>query len=44
MSIRQVRAKGRVPVKIFTDEIESQAYAQLARIAELPIIHSHEVS
>ncbi|MFT4561619.1 MAG: tRNA-splicing ligase RtcB [Gammaproteobacteria bacterium] len=41
MPIRQIITTGRVPVKIFTDEIEPQAYAQLAKIAELPIIHSH---
>ncbi len=41
MPIRQVITQGKVPVKIFTDEIEPQAYQQLAKIAELPIIHSH---
>ena len=41
MPIRQVITTGKVPVKIFTDEIEPQAYAQLAKLAELPIIHSH---
>ena len=28
-------------MKIFTDDIEPQAYEQLANIAQLPIIHSH---
>lgn len=33
--------KGRVPVKIYTDEIEPQALQQLINISKLPIIHSH---
>lgn len=33
--------KGRVPVKIYTDEIEPQALQQLINISQLPIIHSH---
>lgn len=41
MPIKTVITKGKVPVKIYTDEIEPSAYAQLAQMAELPIIHSH---
>lgn len=33
--------KGRVPVKIYTDEIEPQALQQLINISQLPIIHGH---
>ena len=33
--------KGRVPVKIYTDEIEHEALQQLLNIARLPFVHSH---
>jgi len=33
--------KGRVPVKIYTNDIDPSAYTQLSKIAELPFIHSH---
>jgi len=33
--------KGKVPVKIYTDDIEHEAYQQLLNISQLPIIHSH---
>jgi tRNA-splicing ligase RtcB len=33
--------KGRVPVKIYTDDIEHDALQQLYNIAQLPFIHSH---
>ena len=41
MPIKKVITKGRVPVKIYTDQIEPQAYQQLLNLSELPIIHSH---
>lgn len=41
MPIKRTITKGRVPVKIYTDQIEPQAYEQLLNISELPIIHSH---
>jgi len=41
MPIHQVITKGKVPVKIFTDEIDSSAIQQLCNIAQLPFIHSH---
>lgn len=41
MPILRTINKGRVPVKIYTDDIEPSAYNQLSRIAELPFIHSH---
>ena len=41
MPIMRTINKGRVPVKIYTDDIDSGAFDQLAKIAELPFIHSH---
>lgn len=33
--------KGKVPVKIYTDEIEHSAYEQLVNMSQMPFIHSH---
>ncbi|ASJ72032.1 RtcB family protein [Granulosicoccus antarcticus] len=41
MPIMRTINKGRVPVKIYTDDIDSGACEQLANIARLPFIHSH---
>ena len=41
MPITKIITKGKVPVKIYTDDIEHQAYQQLANLSELPFIHSH---
>ncbi len=41
MPIKRVITKGRVPVKIYTEDVEHSALEQLANIAHLPIIHSH---
>ena len=41
MPIKKLITKGRVPVKIYTDDIEHEAYQQLTNIAGLPFIHSH---
>lgn len=41
MPVKQVITTGKVPVKIYTDEIDSSAYQQLSQIAELPIIYRH---
>jgi len=41
MPIKQVLDQGRVPVKIWTDEIEERARQQLNNIASLPFIHKH---
>jgi tRNA-splicing ligase RtcB len=41
MPIQQIITKGKVPVKIYTDEVESSAMQQLYNIAQLPFIHSH---
>lgn len=41
MPIQKVITKGKVPVKIYTDEIEPEAMQQLYNMAQLPIIYSH---
>ncbi len=41
MPIKQVLTQGRVPVKIWTDDIEDRARQQLSNIATLPFIHKH---
>ena len=41
MPIQKIISKGKVPVKIYTDEIEADAMQQLYNIAQLPFIHSH---
>lgn len=41
MPVKKLITKGRVPVKIYTDQIEYSAMQQLANIAQLPFIHSH---
>ncbi len=41
MPIRQIIDHTPVPVKIFTDDIEPEARAQLENIARLPFIHGH---
>lgn len=41
MPVRQIIASGRVPVRIYTDEVEAQARQQLVNLAQLPIIHHH---
>ncbi len=41
MPIKKIITKGKVPVKVFTDDIEPEAYQQLVNIAHLPFIHSH---
>lgn len=41
MPVRRVISKAKVPVKIYTDDVESAAMQQLVNIAELPFIHSH---
>ena len=41
MPIRQHIDEGRVPVQVYTDEIEPQARAQLVNISRLPIVHHH---
>jgi len=38
--VKQI-TKGKVPVKIYTDDIEHEAYQQLLNISQLPFVHSH---
>jgi tRNA-splicing ligase RtcB len=41
MPIKMQLDKGRVPVKIFTDQIEPEAIQQLLNVAQLPIVFGH---
>ena len=41
MPIQKIISKGKVPVKIYTDEVDGKAMQQLYNIAQLPFIHSH---
>jgi tRNA-splicing ligase RtcB len=41
MPVKMVLNKGKVPVNIYTQEIESGALEQLKNLAQLPFIHSH---
>ncbi len=41
MPVRREIAGGSVPVRIFTDEVESEALRQLEQVAQLPFIHGH---
>ena len=41
MPIKKTISKGKVPVKIWTEDVDYGSIDQLSRIAELPFIHSH---
>lgn len=41
MPIRFMLNKGNVPVKIFTDDVDSGSLTQLGNLSRLPFIHSH---
>jgi len=41
MPIQKVISKGKVPVKIYTNEVEASAMQQLYNMAQLPFIHNH---
>lgn len=41
MPVKTTLDKGRVPVKIYTDEIEHQALQQLINLSQLPFVHHH---
>lgn len=41
MPIRQVLTDQRVPVKIWTDDVDERSKEQLANIARLPFVHHH---
>src|SRR5213083_1717078 len=41
MPIKITIEQGRVPVKIFTDDIEATARQQLVNVSQLPIVYGH---
>ncbi len=41
MPVKQVLNKGRVPVKIYTEDLDARAYDQLINVSKLPIVHGH---
>jgi tRNA-splicing ligase RtcB len=41
MPVKQVIEEGRVPVRVYTDEVEAGARQQLVNLSKLPIIHHH---
>jgi tRNA-splicing ligase RtcB len=41
MAIKKIIETGRVPVKMWTDEIEASALQQLINVSALPIVHGH---
>lgn len=41
MPVRQTLSQSRVPVHVYTDELEDSARTQLLNIANLPIVHHH---
>ena len=41
MPVRQEISEGRVPVKVYTGELEPEARQQLVNISRLPIVHHH---
>ena len=41
MPVRQELTEGRVPVRVYTDQVEAAARAQLVNISRLPIVHHH---
>ena len=41
MPVKEVLTNGRVPVKIWTDEVDDKSREQLSNIASLPFIHHH---
>jgi tRNA-splicing ligase RtcB len=41
MAIRMRLDKGRVPVKVWTDDVEHEALQQLINVSQLPIVHGH---
>jgi tRNA-splicing ligase RtcB len=44
MPVRQLIDQGRVPVKVYTDDLEARARQQLVNLSQLPIIHHHVVA
>lgn len=41
MPIQQVLTQQRVPVKIWTDDVDERSRQQLANTASLPFVHHH---
>ncbi|TXH61814.1 MAG: RtcB family protein, partial [Thiothrix sp.] len=41
MPIKLMLNKGKVPVKVFTEDIDQASINQLNNMAQLPFIHSH---
>ena len=41
MPVKQVIEQGRVPVKIYTDQIEAGAREQLINLSRLPVVYHH---
>ncbi|MGH8720446.1 MAG: RtcB family protein [Burkholderiales bacterium] len=41
MPVRQEIREGRVPVKVYTDQVEESARRQLVNLSQLPIVHHH---
>ena len=41
MPVRSIIEGGRVPVKVFTDDLDPRARQQLANVAQLPIVFGH---
>ncbi|MEK7991951.1 MAG: RtcB family protein, partial [Thiotrichaceae bacterium] len=41
MPIKMTLEKGSVPIKIYTDDVDSLALDQLIQISKLPFIHHH---
>ncbi len=41
MPIQKILTDGKVPVKIYTDDVDPKALVQLNNIARLPFVHSH---
>ncbi|MCP5159535.1 MAG: RtcB family protein [Gammaproteobacteria bacterium] len=41
MPIKRIMTKGKVPVKIYTDDVDPKALDQLVNVAHLPFVHSH---
>jgi tRNA-splicing ligase RtcB len=41
MPVRQLIEEGRVPVKVYTDDVETSARQQLVNLSQLPILHHH---
>src|SRR5688572_25139480 len=41
MPVKQTIEQGAVPVKVYTDDLEASARAQLVNLSKLPIVHHH---